>query len=99
MVNSPNSKPTARLEARISPEIKALCQQAAALEGRTLTDFIISTVQTAAYQVIEQHKTLKLNAEDSQAFVNSLLNPPEPNTALKSAALRYQNTFGNGSQN
>jgi uncharacterized protein (DUF1778 family) len=83
----------ARLEARLSQETKALVQKAADLEGRTLTDFVISSVQAAAYKVIEQHQTLKLSLEDSEAFVNAVLNPPQPNEALKSAALRYKKTI------
>jgi uncharacterized protein (DUF1778 family) len=83
----------ARLEARLSQETKALVQKAADLEGRTLTDFVISSVQAAAYKVIEQHQTLKLSLEDSEAFVNAVLNPPQPHEALKSAALRYKKTI------
>jgi uncharacterized protein (DUF1778 family) len=90
MANETHSKIPARLEARISQETKALVQRAADLEGRTLTDFIVASVQTAAYRVIQQHQTLKLNIEDSEAFVDALLNPPEPNDALKSAALHYK---------
>lgn len=84
------SSKAARLEARISPETKALLQKAADLEGRTLTDFVVASVQAAAYRVIEQHQTLKLSIEDSEAFVDAMLNPPKPNDALKAAALRYK---------
>ncbi len=90
MAPATNSKSVARLEARIAPEIKALWQKAADLEGRTLTDFVIASVQAAACRVIEQHQTLKLSVEDSEAFVNALLNPPKPNDTLKAAALRHQ---------
>lgn len=83
-------KPIARLEARVSPETKALLQKAADLQGRTLTDFVVASVQAEAYRVIEQHQTLKLSIEDSEAFVDALLNPPKPNNALKAAALRYK---------
>ena len=78
-----------RLEARVTPETKSLLQQAADLEGRTLTDFTIASAQAEAYRVIERHQKLKLSREDGEAFVNALLNPPEPNDALKSAAQRY----------
>ena len=81
---------TARLEARITQETKALVQKAADLEGRTLTDFVVSSVQAAAYKVIEHHQTLKLSIEDSEAFVDAILNPSKPNEALRSAALRYK---------
>jgi uncharacterized protein (DUF1778 family) len=90
MAAANHSKTMARLEARISPEAKALLQKAADLEGRTLTDFVVASVQAEAYRVIEKHQTLKLSLEDSEAFVNALLNPPEPNHALKTAAQRYK---------
>lgn len=90
MSTANHSKPTARLEARISPETKALFQKAASLEGRTLTDFVVASVQAEARRVIQQHQMLKLSVEDSEAFVDALLNPLEPNDALKLAALRYQ---------
>lgn len=83
----------ARLEARITPEIKALLQKAADLEGRTLTDFVVASVQAEALRVIQQHQTLKLSLEDSEAFVEALLNPPKPSDALKIATLRYQQTM------
>ncbi len=93
MTSATDPKTTARLEARISPETKALIQKAADLEGRTLTDFVVASVQAEAYRVIEQHQTLKLSLEDSEAFVDAILNPPAPNHALKLAALRYKETL------
>ncbi len=90
MTSTPSLKVSARLEARISPEAKALIQQAADLEGRTMTDFVIASVQAAAYSVIEQHQTLRLNREDSEAFINAILNPTGPNEALKAAFLRHE---------
>lgn len=90
MTNVTQTKTIARLEARISPETKSLLQKAADLEGRTLTDFVIASVQAEAYRVIEKHQKLKLNLEDSQAFVDALLNPPPPNEALKKAALKHK---------
>ncbi|MDJ1174416.1 DUF1778 domain-containing protein [Roseofilum capinflatum] len=93
MATKTHKTSSARLEARISQETKALVQKAADLEGRTLTDFVVASVQAAAYKVIEEHQTLKLSIEDSEAFVDAILNPPKPNEALKSAALRYKQTM------
>jgi uncharacterized protein (DUF1778 family) len=89
MTSSTSLKASARLEARMSQETKDLVQKAADLEGRTLTDFVIASVQAAAYKVIEQHQTLKLHREDSEAFVNAMLNPIAPNKALKAAFVRH----------
>ncbi|MDV2995231.1 MAG: hypothetical protein N4J56_004885 [Chroococcidiopsis sp. SAG 2025] len=93
MTSANNSSSYARLEARVSPEVKALWQKAADIEGVTLTDFVIASVQQAAYQAIAQHQMLKLNLEDSEAFVDAILNPPSPNEALKKAALRFKQTM------
>lgn len=93
MATKTHKTSSARLEARISQETKALVQKAADLEGRTLTDFVVASVQAAAYKVIEEHQTLKLSIEDSEAFVDAILNPPKPNEALKLAALRYKQTM------
>jgi uncharacterized protein (DUF1778 family) len=68
-------------------------QKAADLEGRTLTDFVIASLQEAAYTVIAKHQTLMLNREDSELFVEALLNPTLPNEALKAAAVRYKQTM------
>ena len=43
---------TARLEARISPELHSMLKRAAELQGRTLTDFVVSAVQDAAQRAI-----------------------------------------------
>ncbi|MGV2830005.1 type II toxin-antitoxin system TacA family antitoxin [Myxosarcina sp. GI1(2024)] len=90
MTTKSNSKATARLEARVTPEIKALIQNAADIQGRTITDFVVATVVAEARRAIEQHQTLKLNLEDSETFVNTILNPPQPNDSLQSAARRYK---------
>jgi uncharacterized protein (DUF1778 family) len=90
---------TARLEARVNPEIKALWEKAADLEGVTLTDFVIASVQAAAYKVIEQHQTLKLSLEDGEAFINAILNPPKPNEALIEAVLHYNQVIQNNGLN
>jgi uncharacterized protein (DUF1778 family) len=82
-----------RIEARITPEVKALIQMAAGIEGSTITDFISKSAQLAAREVIERNQHLKLSLEDSEAFVNAILNPLEPNNALKSAATKYKETF------
>jgi uncharacterized protein (DUF1778 family) len=86
---------TTRIEAKVTPETKALIQQAADIESSTLADFLSKSAQAAAQQTIANHNVLKLNAEDSRAFVEAILNPAEPNEVLKEAARRYKQEFGN----
>jgi uncharacterized protein (DUF1778 family) len=51
---------------------------------------VIASVTAAACKTIEQHQTLKLSMEDSQAFVEALLNPPQASDALVAAAKHYK---------
>lgn len=95
MGNRINPKLRARLEAQSSPETKALIEKAAYLQGLSLNDFIVSTVQAEAVRVIQKHQTLKLSREDSEAFVDSLLNPPQLNDKIKSASVRYNQVIKN----
>jgi uncharacterized protein (DUF1778 family) len=83
-----------RLEARVSAEVKALFQEAATLEGRTLTDFIVQAVTEAAKRTLRERDVIELSRRDREAFVNALLHPPTPSARLRSAAQHYQQVFG-----
>lgn len=84
----PTTLTTARLEARISPEVYALLKRAAELQGRTLTDFVVSAAQEAAYRAIEQTETIRLSLADQERFAQALLAPPDPAPALQRAFTR-----------
>ena len=84
----------ARLEARISAEQKTVLQRAAALSGRTLSEFIVASAQEAASRIIQEHETISLNRAEQIAFVSTLLNPPAPNARLRRAAKAYRKQLG-----
>ena len=82
----PRTKPRLeRLEARLPAEAKAIIQHAADLSGRSLSDFVVSSALEAAEESIRNHEIIVLSARDSIAFVEALLNPREPNEALREA--------------
>ena len=83
-----------RLEARISPENKELFQRAADIQGRTLTDFVVSSLISAANQIIQENEIMVLSRKDQEIFVEALLNPPEPSEKLRLAAQRYKKNMG-----
>lgn len=76
---------TARLEARIAPEALAIVKRAAEMEGRSVSDFIVSAAQEAARRTIEDTHIIRLSVEDQRRFVDMLLDPPAPADALKRA--------------
>jgi uncharacterized protein (DUF1778 family) len=83
-----------RIEARVNAETKALCQEAANLEGRSLTDFIVASAVESARRVIRERELIDLSRGDRQAFVASLLDPPPPNRRLRDAARYYERVMG-----
>jgi uncharacterized protein (DUF1778 family) len=83
-----------RLEARVTAEQKSLIERAAALQGRTLTDFMLTSVQDAARRAIEEHQQLELSVRDSEAFVDALLNPKPINDRLRDTVRRYRQVTG-----
>ncbi|CAM5554686.1 hypothetical protein ATER59S_04566 [Aquamicrobium terrae] len=78
-----------RLETRVTAEQKKLIERAAALQGRTVTDFVLTSVQDAARRAIEEHSQLALSLRDSEAFVDALLNPKPVNDRLRETVRRY----------
>lgn len=83
-----------RLETRVTADQKSLIERAAALQGRTVTDFVLSSVQEAARRTIEEHQRLDLSVRDSEAFVEALLNPQPVNERLRDTVSRYRRATG-----
>ena len=83
-----------RLEARVTADQKSLIEHAAALQGRTLTDFVLTSVQEAARRAIEEHQRLDLSVRDSRAFVDALINPQPVNDRLRETVRRYRQATG-----
>jgi uncharacterized protein (DUF1778 family) len=80
---------SARLEARITADQKALFQRAAALTGRSLTDFVVSSAQEIAARLVREQQVMALSDRDRKAFVAALLKPTGPGPRLRKAARQY----------
>lgn len=85
---------TERLETRLTVAQKALIEHAAALQGRSVTDFVLTSVQDAARQTIDNHHRLDLSLRDSQRFVDALLKPQPVNDRLRETVRRYREATG-----
>ena len=90
----PNRVRSERLEARVTAEQKDLIERAAALQGRTVTDFVLASVQDAARRAIAEHQQLALTLRDSEAFVDALVNPKPVNDRLRDTIRRYRGATG-----
>jgi uncharacterized protein (DUF1778 family) len=91
---SSNRTRSGRLEARVTLEQKSLIERAAALQGRSVTDFVLASVQDAARREIEYHQRLELSLRDSEAFVEAMLNPQPVNDRLRDTIKRYRQAVG-----
>lgn len=83
-----------RLEARISKAQKTLFLRAATVQGRSLTDFLIASVQEAAERALHAHDVLTLSERDRKIFVAALVKPAAPGKALRQAMKRYKERTG-----
>lgn len=84
----------ARLEARLPVAVYAMLKRAAEIQGRTLTDFVVAASSEAARQTIEATEIIRLSVEDQRLFAESIINPPEPNDALRRAFEKHRELFG-----
>jgi uncharacterized protein (DUF1778 family) len=85
---------TSRLEARVPREVHALLKRAAEMQGRTLTDFVVTAAREAACEAIEQAEVVRLSVEDQRRVAEAILKPPAPVAALRRAAKRRRTLFG-----
>jgi len=79
-----------RIEARLTVDQKALVARAAALEGVSISSFLVQRALDSAARTVEQHELVRLSAKDSQRIAEALLGPPEPTSALTDAVRRYR---------
>lgn len=89
-----NRQKLERLEARVQPEVKALWQRAATIQGRSLTDFVVSSAVENAKRTVQENEAWNLTMSDKIAFVEALLNAPVPNAKLRKAAERHGQLLG-----
>ena len=83
-----------RLEARISPEIHALLKRAAELQGRTVSDFVVSVARDAALDAIEKAEVMRLSRESSEQFADLLRGGADIAPAMRRARQHHEMLIG-----
>ncbi len=93
-------KEQARFDARLPKEQKQLFERAAYLGGfRTLTDFVIHTVQEKAKEIIKEKEQVLASEKDSQLFYDAITKPAKPSESLKKALDDYNAFISHSKQN
>ena len=86
----------ARVGLRVPPDLKRAWDEAAALEGRSLTDIVIAATTEAIADIIDRHRIIRLSQADMKQITQDLQKPPEPNDALISAIRSYKKSVETG---
>ena len=76
---------TARLEARLPADVYAFIKRAAEMEGRTLSDFVVTAAAKAAQISLTEQHIVRLSQADQIAFAQAIEAPPQHNLALQKA--------------
>ena len=84
----------ARLEARLPSETHALLKRAAELQGRSLTDFVVTAASEAAVRVVHEYQIIQLSLEDQRRFAEALINPPAEAPAMRRAREHHRRLLG-----
>ena len=84
----------ARIEARISQETLALVKRAAEIEGRSISDFVVTAAQAAARRTIADVEIIGLSRKAQEQFAALLLDPPRPSQGLRKAFRRHRRLIG-----
>lgn len=77
-----------RIDARIPSHVKEIVTQAASIQGRSQTDFMIAALSEAAYKVIADNAVIRLCLADQKALAASLLDEKNSPAAGKLSRLR-----------
>lgn len=73
----------ASIPMRVKPSVRDLIDRAAALSGKSRTEFILESAQAEAINVLLDQRFFQLDEEQARAFEGALENPPKPSAALK----------------
>lgn len=85
---STSSLKAARLEFRVTAEQKQTLETAAALEGRTLTDFSAEALVERANEVIQRERQVRVDAERFDAFARIMDQPAQSIDGLRDLMTR-----------
>jgi uncharacterized protein (DUF1778 family) len=79
-----------RFDTRLPKEQKEYFEYAADLGGyRTLTEFVLVSVQSKADEIVEKHRSIISSSRDRDLFFDAIMNPPAPGKRLSAAAKKY----------
>lgn len=86
---------TTRFEARVETDVLSVIRRAAEIQGRTMSDFVVSAAREAAQRAISDAEVIRLSVADSERFVAAILSPAKLTDALQRALDRHDQLLRN----
>ena len=83
-----------RIDARLTAEAKLQIDQAAAMQGRSTSDFMVQAALKEASLVIEKQRVIKLTMEESLALAELMSAEPQINQSSINAMRRHKKIVG-----
>lgn len=83
-----------RVEARTTQDVLAVVKRAAEMQGRSVSDFVMSAAADAARRTIEDTHVVRLAADDQVRFIEALQAAPAPAPAMMRAFEHRTNLTG-----
>lgn len=85
----------ARIDVRVSEDLKRESEWAADLEGQSLTRFVEEAIRRRIREIREQRERTVLSERDREAFL-AILDNEEPSEALRKSARKYKSLVESG---
>lgn len=74
-----------RINLRLKQNAKVLIERAASFEGKTVSNFILSSALARAEKTLLEHESIQLTEQDARVFFEALAKPVEFNAKLTAA--------------
>lgn len=72
-----------RVDLRMTPAAKRTLQQAAAVTNKTVSEFLLDSSLTAAFDALADRRVFQLDDKRWDAFMAALARPPKENPGLR----------------
>lgn len=82
------ASPRGAINLRIEPQVRQLIDDAAAILGKTRTEFMVESARRQAIDVLLDQRLFDLDPDRFDAFVHALDNPPAPGPRLRALLRR-----------
>ena len=72
-----------RVDIRVTPNVKRTLQQAAAVSNKTVSEFMLDSSLSAAFDTLADRRVFQLDEAQWTAFMEALDTPPKDNPRLR----------------